>query len=399
MNLKITLLIGAALLFSVGACHKKDNDELSHHHEHDHTDHATHSHAGHSHAGHNHAGHESAAHADADVIELSPEVAARFGLSTERVEKREIAQTVKVGATVETSAEGQAIVSAPVAGVVTLASGINVGSAVGRGAVVASIKPDAVAGGDANRIAKADLDAAQAEFERIDALYADRLVTAAEYTAAKAALQRAKAAYSAQASTGQAASPIAGVITSIEARPGEFVEAGAPIATVAEASRLIVRAMVPARVYRTIANAADARATTPEGETFLLSESDGRRLGSQTADAASGGYVPVTFSVKNNGRLIPGESITIHLLGASGRSALTVPATALTEKQGTYFVYEQLDEDCYRKRPVTIGSSDGRYVEVLGGLNGGENIVAEGVTAVKLAETAGAVPEGHTHSH
>ena len=52
--------------------------------------------------------------------------------------------------------------------------------------------------------ARADYENARREYERISALWADRLVTAAEHAAAEAAYRRAEAAYSRPAASGTA---------------------------------------------------------------------------------------------------------------------------------------------------------------------------------------------------
>ena len=397
MKLRFLIMLAATFFLTLGSCAKKDNDELAHHHhDHDH-DHGP----SHEHSGHNHdSGDTKEEDEEGDVITLSPATAELFRLATEKAMPRPFSAVVKAGGSVEISAEGDAVVSAPTSGIVTIASGLNLGSEVKAGAVIATIKSDGITGGDVNKIAKVELDAAKAEFERVESLYADRLVTLSEYNSARAAYERAKAAFSAPASAGRASSPISGVVTSFDARTGQYVEAGAPIVSVSASSRLIVRVEVPVRSYRAIATARDARVVFPAGGgSILLSELDGKRLDLNSSAASAGGYVPVTFSVRNDGTLIPGQAVEVYILGPAVREALAVPKSALSEQQGTFFVFEQLDEDCYRKLPVTVGANDGEYVEITYGLSGGENIVSAGVTAVRLAQTAGAVPEGHTHSH
>ena len=415
MKIRYMLMFGAAVLFGATGCGHKETDELSHHHDHAHShedhdheghDHGDHDHEGHSHEGHSHEGHdhESAqkdSHEGDDVITLSPEVAARFGVAVDTAAVRDFGGAVKVSGQILPSSEGAAVISAPASGILTLNPGINPGAAVKAGAAIGSVKADAVTGGDANRAAKASLDAAKAEWDRVERLYADRLVTLAQYNAAKAAYESARASYSAPAASGRAVSPISGVITSLDARTGQFVEAGSPVATVAASGRLTLRADVPAREYAAVASASDARVVLPySGGTVLLSALGGKRTGGADAmAAASGGYVPVTFSLRNDGSLIPGTAVEVYLLGADASRALTVPVSAVSEQQGTYFVFVRLDEDCYRKLPVTVGQSDGHDIEIISGLKGGEHIVSQGVTAVKLAQASGNVPEGHSHSH
>lgn len=400
MKIRYIFMLGAAVLFGATSCSHKEADELSHdhhgHEEHSHEGHGPHDHG----SGHGH-GDEGKSEDEADAIVLAPAVAERFGVATDTAAVRRLGSVVKVSGEIMPSSEGSAVVSAPVSGILRLNAGINVGASVRAGQSIGVVKADAVAGGDANRAAKAELDAARAEWERVEKLYADRLVTLARYNAARATYERARATYSAPAAGGGAVSPISGVITSLDAQTGQFVETGAPIASLAASGRITLRADVPAKFYPSVAGATDARIVLPySGRTLLASSLDGKRSGTSDAMAAAvGGYVPVTFSLRNDGSLVPGSAVEVYLLGGGDRRALAVPATAVTEQQGSYFVFVRLDEDCYRKIPVTVGSGDGEYVEILTGLHGGENVVVKGVTAVRLAQASGNIPEGHSHSH
>lgn len=396
MNLKYALPVVAAAALAL-SCAKKDNDELAHHHHNHENHHHEHSEG---HEAHHHHGHEgeNEVEEDDDVIKLSPEAAALFDLKTAEARAHEFNAVVKVGGTVEASNESSAVVTAPTAGIVTLAKGVQAGSDVAKGATVATVRADGMSGGDGNLILKVELDAAEDEFARVESLYADRLVTLSEYNAARTAYEKAKAAYSAPAASGRAVAPISGVISSLDAVTGQYVEAGAPIASVMASKNLIIRGDVPIKSYRSVAQAEDARMVAGN-RSVLISELAGRRIGRNTVAGSSGGYVPMAFSVENDGTLIPGQTVDLYILGPAERRVLAVPSSAITEQQGTYFVYRQLDEDCYRRLPVVTGVSDGEYTEILSGLSGGENIVVQGVAAVRLAQTSGAVPEGHSHSH
>ncbi len=78
-----------------------------------------------------------------------------------------------------------------------------------------------------------------------------------------------------------------------------------------------------------------------------------------------------------------------------------MPREALSEQQGSFYVYELIGghKDAYRKVKVQTGASDGERVTITSGLKGGETIVTAGTTTVRLAEVSGTVPEGHSHNH
>ena len=63
-----------------------------------------------------------------------------------------------------------------------------------------------------------------------------------------------------------------------------------------------------------------------------------------------------------------------------------------------YFIYLQVDESCYEKRSVELGQNDGERVEIIKGLEGGEQVVVQGAIHVRLASSSDIIP-GHTHEH
>lgn len=79
---------------------------------------------------------------------------------------------------------------------------------------------------------------------------------------------------------------------------------------------------------------------------------------------------------------------------------LSIPVSALSEAQGVFYAYVQLDEeDEFERRELRIGASDGIRVEVLSGLEEGDIVVTQGVSQLRMAGAAGVIPEAHNHSH
>lgn len=69
-----------------------------------------------------------------------------------------------------------------------------------------------------------------------------------------------------------------------------------------------------------------------------------------------------------------GAFVEVALRLSDEKETVTVPLGAIIEEQGSHFVYVQLDEEGYMKRPVTIGHNDGIRAEVISGLQAGETI-------------------------
>lgn len=348
------------------------------------------------------AGHHHEAGESTDEIRLEPEMAGRFGVVCDTVRPGDFSESVRVTGRVLATGSGMATVVAPTSGILSYVSGIVPGREVGRGARIASVRTGVTTGGDANLAAKAALDAASRELERLKPLYEERLVTASEYNAAVAAYESAKAGYSSSGASGAATAPVAGVILSLDAAEGQYVDVGAPVATVVSDKELTLRIDLPRKMTSRMNSFTDARIALGDGRTVLLSDVGGKRAGA--SPAASGNvaaaYVPVFFSVPNKGGMfVPGSGFEAWLLGNRRDGVLSVPLTALSEQMGKYFVYERLDDECYRKLPVEPGVSDGLNVEILTGLLPGTVIVTAGVTTLRLSENAKVIPEGHSHHH
>lgn len=376
---RILGLMGLTLAF--GACHDHASD-------------------GHDHDSETKEAHKDAATSGNDIV-LEPEMALRFGVECDTVRSGAFSEALKVSGRVLSTGNELAVVSAPTAGIVGFARDMVPGKKVPRGARIASVRTGATTGGDANQAAKAALNAAKRELDRLKPLYDQRLVTASEYNAALAAYESARAGFSASAASGAATAPISGVIVSLDVAEGQYVEAGAPLASMASDKEITLRVDLPRRMASRMGSFSDLRLALADGGTVLVSELGGKRSGASPAASGNNAsaYVPMYFSVPAaSAGLLNGGGFEGWLLG-SGRDGVTaIPVSALSEQMGDFFVYERLDEDCYRKLPVVVGSSDGERVEV-GGLRPGTVIVTQGVTTLRLSENAKAVPEGHSHNH
>lgn len=400
MRLSHILLITAALAFT-GCAHSHNDHEHEHGHEHaeghDHEHEHDHEAEGHEHSEGEHEGE----HKDAPgVIVLHDEAAERFGVHTEVAQPGEFNAVVKCAGQVVRSGADDAVASAPTAGIVHFAAGMNPGAKAGRGTAIATIDARGISGGDANAAAKAQLTAAEAELDRIQDLYDDRLATQGELLAAQAAVAQAKAAYSPSAGNGRVTSPISGTVTALLVKEGSYVNAGDPIASIGTGEGSVLRADIPQRYYNLAPSFTDMRAEFANTPVFTVSERGGRRLsGAPAGEAATtGGYIPVYFTAAGTG-MAAGTPFTAYLIGDTRQNVLTVPVSALSEQQGNFFVYENYAPEHYRKLPVKIGASDGIRTEIISGLEPGTTFVSDGVSAVRLSETSGVIPQGHTHNH
>lgn len=374
--------------------HEGHNHEEHEHEGHEHHDHEVHNHNGHEYGQKKHSEHEEG------VITLEPARAEKLGVKSELVSGSDFAEVLVVSGQIMPSPENRSVVTAKSSGILNFARGITEGSRVNAGTLIASVSAKGIAGGDPNESAKNALDAAKTELDRITPLAKEGIVSKKDYNAALLAYQQAKAAFTGSGSGSSAVSSQKGVITSLLVKQGEFVEAGTPIAEISGSENLTLRADLPEKSYSFLPRLTSANFRTgASDETFSIAELKGKRVAEGAISAANSGYIPVYFTFANNGSVIPGSFAEVFLLGSQRHNVLSVPLSSLYEQQGQKFIFIKLDEDCYEKRPVKLGGNDGTRVEILSGLKNGETVVTEGVTFVRLAENAGAVPEGHSHNH
>ena len=391
-KMKIAYINSLILALSLCACHNAADDHIGHDHSHDHEIHE--SHIGHK----DHEGHQpEAEHAHEGEISLHDEVAERFGVRFDTSRPGEFHEVVRVSGRADASVSSAGVVSAPISGIVHFSRGINACSHVRPGSVIATIDPASTLGGDANAAAKAVLDAAKRELDRIKPLYEERLVTATEYNAAVAAYEQAKAAYSPRANGGHATASLGGCISTLNVAEGQYVEAGEPIATITSDKELTLRVELPRRYLPMASSFTEAIIEQPFSNPIHIDLKGMHSPVSQSGTPSA--YVPLFFTVSHKHGLTPGATFTAFLAGSKRDGVVTLPLSGISEQQGAYFVYERVHPEAYVKRRVTLGTSDGERVEIKSGLSRGAIVVSEGATAVRLAETGSAIPEGHTHNH
>lgn len=295
-------------------------------------------------------------------------------------------------------------VVASVSGVVSFSRPLVEGAQVAKGASMFTISSERIQEGDAVERARIAYETARAEYERARSLVGDRIVSQKDYEAAAERYETARLAYEAVArEDGKGGTvveaPAAGYVKSCAVKEGDYVSVGMPLAVVTQNRRLNLRVDVPERYYSKLGSVATANFRAASGERIhRLADMHGRMVAyGRNADDASA-YIPVTFSFDNAADVVAGSFAEVWLLAAEREGVLSLPVEALTEEQGVYFVYVQLDEDCYRKQAVTVGASDGERVEITSGLKDGERVVTRGAIHVKLASASNAIP-AHTHNH
>lgn len=384
--MKNYILTGTLCMFLLGACGE---------HAHEHGE------EGHSHEEEMHAG-EKAGHSD-EII-LTPEKAKAAGVEAETVHAGSFRNVIHTSGQILAAQGEEATVVAASSGVVSFSRKVAEGMQVGKGTELLSVSAAHIQDGDPVQKAKVAYEKAKEEYERAQKLVSSQIVSQKDFAALREAYENARLTYEAlkPSKSGKGVSvksPIGGFIKTCLVKEGDYVTVGQPLMTVTQTRRLVLKAEVSERYYAQLSQVVSANFQTPyNNKVYSLENLGGKLLSFGKSSGDTSYYVPVTFEFDNRGDMVPGSFVEVYLLSGERNGVLSLPVSALTEEQGVYFVYLKLDEECYKKQEVKLGTSDGSRVEILSGMKDGDTVVTRGAIHVKLASASNAIP-AHTHNH
>ena len=231
-------------------------------------------------------------------------------------------------------------------------------------------------------------DLAAADFKRFAQLKAQNFISGAELErreatlkSAQAQLDQAQAQVAAQGNQQaytRLVADVAGVVTGIEAEPGQVLSAGTTVVRIAQDGARDVVFSVPEDQVARVRVGQDVQVRTWSG---------GAPFNGKVRDvAASADPVTRTYLVKVAvaGAQVPALGSTVYALPAAlsqvGQKALKLPTSALRQdgQQTAVWVYDAA-AGTVRSQPIEIAAADGNEVVVRGGLAPGMQVVATGV--------------------
>lgn len=241
---------------------------------------------------------------------------------------------------------------------------------------------------------KIDLAEAVRNLERGDRLIDDDAISQSRHDSMRFSVQRAESALNlarvalrtARRNLADATvrAPFAGGIEEVHAAEGDHLAPGTPVATLVDLSRARVRAGVTAREAAHLAPGAIASIVFADLGGVAV-EGEVRSIG-RVADPATGTY-PVELWVANaDGRIRQGMVAQLELPLAGGQRWPLVPRAALIRRDGgtaVFVVDESAGEARAVMRQVRTGQSSQEQVEILDGVLVGEEVVVEGLFALR----------------
>lgn len=349
-------------------------------------------------------------------VRIAPDMLRDLRVTTAPVKARPSSETITVLGELTFSEDAYAEVASPIPARVS-AIAVNTGQQVQQGQRLAELRsPELGKARAALQAAQARATAARQAAERKRTLAAERIVAQKEVQAAEAEATAAEAEVSAvraqlvalgsdgaERTSGPEApgfvlrAPISGTVIERNARLGQMADPSQPLFRVGDLSSLWLIAHAFERDAVRLQPGGEARVTFAAfpGQEFSA------KVGhvGQQVDAASR-TIPVRLELDNReGLLRPGMSASASLPLKSTASITTVPASALQRLENGWVAFIPTREaGVFERREVGRGRPLGDEVEVLAGLNAGEQVVVEGAFLLK-AEVEKSSGGGDEHGH
>jgi RND family efflux transporter MFP subunit len=225
---------------------------------------------------------------------------------------------------------------------------------------------------------RSDLDAAEAAFKVASSRYQDALE---EVRGRQAVLSQRRTELELareQLSAAVLEAPFAGQILARPAAPGQYVDAGTPIATLVRLDPLRLRVEVPERAAPSVKRGQSVRITV-EGEPGNYSGVVVRLSPSISADNRT---LLVEAEIPNDpARLRPGSFARAEIVVEPDRPTLMIPIDSVVSFAGVDKVFVVHDGKAVERR-IRLGRREGTLVEVEEGLARGAAVIAQPGTMV-----------------
>ncbi|MCS6904555.1 MAG: efflux RND transporter periplasmic adaptor subunit [Bacteroidia bacterium] len=236
-----------------------------------------------------------------------------------------------------------------------------------------------------DELKKANLESAQATYEkaqkdlqRLEELYKKNVGTLSQLEQARHALKIAETQLIVarrQFHDTEITAPISGIITSRLVETGSMLAPGSPVANIIDISQLKVRVNVPEMDVFKLKVGSQVKITT---EVYPGVNYTGtiRYISSKGDEAHT---YPVEIILSNNPQypLKAGMYAKIEFLSIDANASLAIPRKAITGSTKEPIVYV-VQGNRVKQRKILVGKDAGNYIQVLSGLEPGEQVVTSG---------------------
>jgi HlyD family secretion protein len=220
--------------------------------------------------------------------------------------------------------------------------------------------------------AQTQLETAQAHLKSLNGVGRQEAIKGAQ---AQANAAKAHAdTLTVQLSYARVPSPINGVVADRPVNPGEMATAGMPLISIVDISQIRAVANVPVKEAESIRAGRPARVAGPDGDI------PGTVTVVSPSANANATTIEVWVQIANPGeRLKPGSTARVSIIAETIQNTLVVPASALLNgDEGRQKVMVVTSDSVAHERAVAVGVRQGARVQILSGVQPGEQVVTSG---------------------
>ncbi len=339
--------------------------------------------------------------ASGDPISFLKEQQWRIPFATEWARSGSLNPSVSGPARIRPAAGGEAVLTAPLDGVVVPSRRLYVGLAVARRGTVVELRPRAASGRSFAEI-ESESKLASERLARLEELFAAEAVSRAELDRARAQAATLRAELDAVGGTGRTVpvtAPFSGRIAEIMVTPGEAVAAGASLARLVQTDPLWVEVGLRPEVAGTLVAApAGLVIQGGPGQAPISFVARSVRLVSRAPEVdRTTGLVQTIIEVRGAEGLRVGTAVQAEVLLPGLRAGIVVPAEAIVDDAGVPVVYVQPEGESFVRREVRIVGRQGDRV-LVEGVGPADRVVTRGAAAIRrAAQMSSGEVEGHVH--
>jgi membrane fusion protein (multidrug efflux system) len=220
----------------------------------------------------------------------------------------------------------------------------------------------------------------KSDFERIESMYKQNLISEKEYLDTKFQYELADNAFEAakiRYEYTRIRAPFDGIVTERLVDVGENVALGSRLFVMADTDPLLITMFLPEGEIKTI---------RPGQTVFIVPDANPQmRFAGKVVRIAPEvdqrtGTVKVTAETRGGG--IPGSFVRVRVVTDTRPSTLAIPRRGVVADAGDRFVFIA-EADTVRRIEVAVGYEDEEYAEILEGLQEGDSVVVAGAGGVR----------------
>ena len=262
------------------------------------------------------------------------------------------------------------------------------GDVVRRGSIVArfdapSLRADLATRSSEASQARARLDNARRNYDRLSALLEKGIASRKEVEDARKELLDAESAVRESGQTRDAAAdlaaratpiaPFSGIVAERWHSPGDVIDANEHVLRIVDPAHLQVTAAVPVSEAPRVVVGHAARVTIPGSE---VAEIAGKVAGAPAAVDPATGAAAVRVALL--GTLPVGTPVEVAIVAEERANALIVPAAAVVRDEDKTFAFVVGADSKAHRRTVVVGLTSGDEVQIVSGVREGEKVVVKG---------------------